>query len=137
MELVLATRRVEAAICVFGGNLNPRRSSQTSSIFRLKDAQSGKHRYEQQLPTRYQVNEGRISWDVEADPPVDLEGANTKEEAGHAPKRGQGLNDSTAKGEPHVIVDDTSSGKRAGHGRSSSPITSEESAENEKKLKYR
>jgi hypothetical protein len=137
IELVLATRRVETAICVFGGNLNPRRSSHTSSIFRLRDDQSGKQQYEQQLPKRYQVNESRISWDVEADPPVDLERAHLKDQAGRATKRGQGRSDSTVKGGPHVIVDDTPSGKRAGHGRSSSPMTLEESAENEKKLKYR
>jgi hypothetical protein len=135
-ELVLATRRVETAICVFGGNLNPKRSSHTSSIFRLKDAQSGKQQYEQQLPKRYQVNEGRISWDVEADPPVDLERAHMTDQAGRVTKRFQGRSDSI-KGGPHVIVDDTASGKRAGHGRSSSPMTSEGSAENDKKLKYR
>jgi hypothetical protein len=139
MDLVLATRRVDTAICVFGGNLNSScRSAHTSSIFRLKDTPPGKHHYEQQFPSRYQVNEGRISWDVEADPPVDRERAHVnKEHTGHATKRGQGRSNNAAKGGPHVIVDDTPGGKRAGHEQVSSPMTSEELAENERKLKYR
>ena len=103
----------------------------------MKEARSAKDRYVQQLPQRYQVNEGRISWDVEADPPIDIDRAIGKEKAGPAAKRGQGGINSLNNHARHVIVDDTLAGKRAGSGRSSSTITSEESAEHEKKPKYR
>jgi hypothetical protein len=67
----IATRRVEAAICAFGGTLNSNRSQQTWSIFRHRGASTdGRRRYEQRLPGRYYLSGSRISWDVEENPPV-------------------------------------------------------------------
>ncbi|CAB9502035.1 expressed unknown protein [Seminavis robusta] len=132
MELVIATRRVETAICVFGGSLNPRKSSQTSSIFRLRETGSATRQYEQELPQRYQVTESRISWDVEANPPVEPARTPTKDEGLYTAKGSNGA----TKGSPHVIVvDDTPGGKREGSRQSSSPTPSAD--ESDKKQKYR
>lgn len=136
MDLVIAKRRVESAICAFGGNQNPKRPSQTSSIFRLRDGGSSKPHYEQRFSNRYHITEGRISWDVEADPPIDLDrdhNSSVKDVAGTR-------NANVAKMTPHVIVDDASGrgSKRPRLGSSSSPSSSFDNADTDTpKLKYR
>lgn len=130
MELVIATRRIETAICVFGGNLNLRRPSRTSSIFRLKSSSSTtKQRYEQHLSQRYHFTEGQLSWDVESNPPIDVEqtgNQNTSSGVGEE-------HTSDEKDSPHVIVDYTS-GDKPNRSDSSSP--SLETTETPK-MKYR
>jgi len=75
-DLVIATRRVEAAICAFGGAVsgtNSRRQ-QTWSIFRTKGAPMEARRvYEQCLPRRYVMSGSHISWDVEENPPIHVD----------------------------------------------------------------
>lgn len=112
IDLVIATRRIETAICVFGGNLNAKRPThQTSSIFRLKGADSNKNYYEQQLPQRYHVGASRVSWEVEANPPISL----GQSHAYHAaPGNRVAAKRLEAKRSPHLIVDDAPGGKRAG-----------------------
>jgi hypothetical protein len=74
---VVAARRVEAAICAFGGYLQPKQSStsQAMSIFRLNGHQKSAARdyYEQHFHQRYFVSAYHVSWEVEEDPPVALE----------------------------------------------------------------
>lgn len=72
MELTVARRRVETAICAFGGSLNNGSKFYNSSIFRLKGNSSLKQRYEQRLPQRYRTGTNSISWDVEENPPVEI-----------------------------------------------------------------
>lgn len=76
-DLTIAVRRVEAAICAFGGTLNSNRKQQTWSIFRHKGASPEERlQYERALPSRYLLSGSRISWEVEEHPPiyVDQEG---------------------------------------------------------------
>ena len=128
MDLVIAKRRVESAICVFGGAANPTRPSHTSSIFRLKDGGYSQSHYEQRSSQRYHVSEGRISWDVEADPHIQLD-------------RRKRINyEASAKGsrssrDPHVIVDDSSGGSK--RPRLESSISSFDNHTDAPKLKYR
>ena len=81
-EIEIATRRVIAAVCAFGGSIQqascPRQSS-SSSIFRTKFNASGdpnvvkstyQLQYEAQLHERFYENENRLSWEVEEKPPV-------------------------------------------------------------------
>jgi hypothetical protein len=87
-ELTIASRRVGAAICAFGGSIKPKHVPipMTSSIFRPKDILTGDstnkgelvsfQAYEERLRNRYQMNSTHISWDVEENPPVDSVDAN-------------------------------------------------------------
>ena len=79
LDTSIATMRVEAAICAFGGTLNQRRSPARNqdtqrSIFRLMNepnAHSTSRRlYHQQLPQRFVLSGSRISWDLEENPPI-------------------------------------------------------------------
>lgn len=72
-DLAVATRRVEAAVCAFGGTLSQRQSDQrqSASIFRPK-GQHGRSFYEEAFHHRYSVTKTRVSWDVEEHPPVEL-----------------------------------------------------------------
>lgn len=72
-DSTFAIRRVEAAICAFGGTINPIKipNQHTRSIFRLNGEPSEKRRqYEKSLSRRYYMNGTRISWDVEDNPPI-------------------------------------------------------------------
>ena len=82
-EIEIATRRVIAAVCAFGGNIQQAapssRQTSSSSIFRTKYNASGdpnlaksRHqiKYEEILPRRYYENKNRLSWEVEENPPV-------------------------------------------------------------------
>jgi hypothetical protein len=71
-DLKIAIRRVEAAICAFGGDLNTEMDYQASSIFRFKGPSNARLLYKQRLPYRYYLSGSRISWEVEENPPVCL-----------------------------------------------------------------
>lgn len=71
-DFVIATRRIEAAICAFGGALYSSSSTRTDSIFRLTGPSSSRRRYEELLHRRYFLSGSRISWAVEENPPVDI-----------------------------------------------------------------
>lgn len=85
-DLTLASRRVGAAICAFGGSIKPEHVPRTASIFRPKGISSDESTstgkvisykaYKERLKSRYQVSGTHISWDVEEDPPVDSSDAN-------------------------------------------------------------
>lgn len=74
MDGVIAKRRVETAICAFGGSLNrstdrrshhPEGSSAAhSSIFRLKGRALQRKIYEERLSSRYYLSGSVISWEV-------------------------------------------------------------------------
>jgi hypothetical protein len=68
--LKIAIRRVEAAVCAFGGNLNTEMRYKANSIFRVKGPSNARLLYEQRLPHRYYLSGSRISWEVEENPPV-------------------------------------------------------------------
>lgn len=90
----LAIRRVEAAICAFGGTLNTskRCPNQASSIFRFKGASNSRLFYEQQLPRRYYLSGSRISWEVEENPPVyTAESYGVQTESPQSHTRGTGI----------------------------------------------
>ena len=79
-EIEIATRRVVAAVCAFGGSVQraatPSRQTGSSSIFRTKYTGSSLPKtkqqiaYEERLPQRYYENNNRLSWEVEDSPPV-------------------------------------------------------------------
>jgi len=82
-EIEIATRRVIAAVCAFGGSIQQAapssRQTSSSSIFRTKYNASGdpnlvksthQIKYEEVLPQRYYENKNRLSWEVEENPPV-------------------------------------------------------------------
>jgi len=73
IDVKTATRRVETAICAFGGTLHPQRKSEASSIFRLRGVEHKKHQYERSLPARYHLSGSVISWDVEENPPIHVD----------------------------------------------------------------
>jgi hypothetical protein len=95
-DLVVARRRVTSAVCAFGGTQTCNEHNQQApgqSIFREKaeapavtpSSSTGtppgsrfqtraKAKYEEVLPTRYYENENRLSWEFEAEPPVQAHG---------------------------------------------------------------
>jgi hypothetical protein len=71
VDTKIAIRRVEAAVCAFGGTVQDyRRHAQ--SIFRLRDRVAADTRveYEKALVGRYYVSGSRLSWEFEENPPV-------------------------------------------------------------------
>ena len=130
MDVIIASRRIETAICVFGGSQKTARQTHTSSIFRLKGTTSNRTHYEQQMSKRYHVGESRISWDVEANPPIYL-GPSDADQTNSADE----MKSPRTKNSPHLIVDDTPGGKRPGSG-SASPTPSCENPD-APKMKYR
>lgn len=87
-ELSVASRRIGAAICAFGGSIKPEQASKktTTSIFRPKGDSSDEpessrklvshQAYEERLRKRYEVGSNHISWEVEENPPIEASGAN-------------------------------------------------------------
>lgn len=63
-DIAVGTRRVEAAVCAFGGTIIPR------NPYTRAFASANRIRYERQFPNRFTQKGSRISWDVEDDPPV-------------------------------------------------------------------
>jgi hypothetical protein len=72
----MSTRRVEAAICAFGGYLKSNEQEpcrQAISIFRLRNGRNkspSKEFYDSRFHRRYFVNGNHVSWDVEENPPI-------------------------------------------------------------------
>ena len=63
----MATRRVESAICAFGGTLRNRES------LRVRPNDESRYsEYVHQLADRYTVHDSSLSWDVEENSPVDF-----------------------------------------------------------------
>lgn len=83
-DVIIGRRRVEAAICAFGGVVpTNQRQQQKLSIFREKNDPLCKARrhYERILPSRYSISGRQISWDVEENPPIlDNDGANAEDD---------------------------------------------------------
>ena len=74
-DFCTALRRIDSAVCGFGGTaLGSRRSSQ--SIFRLK-SDGSKDEYETVLRDRYHLEQNKISWGLEENPPVKVDNAGT------------------------------------------------------------
>lgn len=74
LDMKVALRRVEAAVCAFGGTVQDyRRHAQ--SIFRLRDRVAADTRveYERSLAGRYYLSGSRLSWEFEENPPVTIE----------------------------------------------------------------
>ena len=59
----IARRRINSALCAFGGSALPRTTSRKTPYQR---------KYEQMLPDRYYEDNNRLSWEVEEDPPVEI-----------------------------------------------------------------
>ena len=75
LDVKIATMRVEAAICAFGGTLKKPRLRDPKSIFRLKEEESKTHsrrHYDQTLPHRFVLSGSQISWDFEENPPISI-----------------------------------------------------------------
>jgi hypothetical protein len=78
IELKLAFRRVQAALCAFGGMARPQRlphPQHPGSIFRQKDTSALVERrmlYAHRLPGRYFLTGNRLSWEFEENPPVTI-----------------------------------------------------------------
>ncbi|KAL7570343.1 hypothetical protein ACA910_017186 [Epithemia clementina (nom. ined.)] len=90
LDTKIATMRVEAAICAFGGTLKKQRLRDPKSIFRLKDEPQSRGRclYDQALPRRFVLSGSRISWDFEENPPIVIPtDAEREEEASNAAAR--------------------------------------------------
>jgi len=63
----VSRRRINSALCAFGGGVIPPADSIGSS-------KSGhEKKYEASLPDRYYEEENRLSWEIEEDPPVELD----------------------------------------------------------------
>ena len=82
-DLNLAKRRLKCARCALGGSVgdSPKLLSESivSSIFRIENEKETRKekteirlKYEAELPLRYYENQNRMSWDVEALPPIQI-----------------------------------------------------------------
>jgi hypothetical protein len=115
-------RRVEAAICAFGGSLRPQKQDQqTTSIFRVKqDVGEARRRYDRELVNRYCVSGSRLSWEVEENPPVMA----TSERSSYKVPKNQSSNDADddATSETHLTP------SRSSQGNTHSDETTEEGA---------
>lgn len=66
-DVKVSRRRINSALCAFGGVVIPPAGSIGSS-------KSGhEKKYEDSLPDRYYEEENRLSWEIEEDPPVELD----------------------------------------------------------------
>ena len=73
-DLTLCKRRVRSAVCAFGGGCLPPNKSITNSD-ESKDSANATTKYESLLMKRFQESdspEGRLSWDLEEEPPVEI-----------------------------------------------------------------
>jgi hypothetical protein len=126
VDLLIASRRIDTAICTFGGSLIFRKpqTNGSTSIFRKKEEEYPKQRYEQSLHQRYHLTEGRISWDVEENPPVESTGSIG---TNILDKRENGGQSKDGKGSLHVIAEDENGGKQ----------TESNASTDAQKMKYR
>ena len=74
LDMKVALRRTEAAVCAFGGTVQDYRSH-AQSIFRLRDRVAADTRveYERTLAGRYYLSGSRLSWEFEENPPINIE----------------------------------------------------------------
>ena len=139
-EIEIATRRVIAAVCAFGGSVQraatPSRQTGSSSIFRTKYTGSSLPKtkqqiaYEERLPQRYYENNNRLSWEVEDSPPIVI----SSEEDESVSSKNKG---SAKKGGKYSSA---GPGGRGGTGKTKSPSPSPppgSSAGDPPKMKYR
>lgn len=122
LDMKVALRRVEAAVCAFGGTVQDyRRHAQ--SIFRLRDrvAEDTRLEYERSLAGRYYLSGSRLSWEFEENPPVTIEDDEARR-ARHAPTCR--LTDSPAARDPSQV-------------NQSSPSSHSSYQSSDSKLKYR
>lgn len=66
-EAEIARRRVNSALCAFGGVAVPPLSNDPS----LKKSPQ-RQKYEDLLPERYYEDENRLSWEIEEEPPIEI-----------------------------------------------------------------
>eukprot|EP00977_Amphora_coffeiformis_P013609 scaffold3600_cov171-Amphora_coffeaeformis.AAC.14 len=74
LDMKVALRRAEAAVCAFGGTVQDYRSH-AQSIFRLRDrvAADTRDAYERTLAGRYYLSGSRLSWEFEENPPITID----------------------------------------------------------------
>lgn len=70
--MLVAKRRVDSSVCLFGGTLNSTKNGPIS-IFRRKDCGSNKPQYDKLSSQRHNVTNGRISWDADSQVPGDID----------------------------------------------------------------
>ena len=63
----IARRRINSALCAFGGVVIPPTDSNGSSL------SAHEKKYKESLPDRYYEDESRLSWEIEEHPPVELD----------------------------------------------------------------
>ncbi|KAL7490162.1 hypothetical protein ACHAW6_015895 [Cyclotella cf. meneghiniana] len=64
-DVEIARRRVNSALCAFGGSALPRKPFH-------HEKSASRQKYEELLPERYYEDDNRLSWEVEEDPPVEV-----------------------------------------------------------------
>ena len=99
-EVTFAKRRLSSAVCAFGGCKKETKSQHVSynSPFNNNQAQL---LYEQQLSSRFYMNETRLSWDVEEAPPVEC----SRNEITQI-NRDRTFDSTTSKQESTILVDE-------------------------------
>ena len=129
-EVKVATRRVEAAICAFGGFLNSKEQEPlhpNSHIFRLRNNSL----YDSQFYRRFYVNGNHVSWDMEENPPV----------ASHQESRGLHKRSRLSTPGSNGAENQSFADQRARLGHSAvgdhSPTGSAVQGDNQQKMKYR
>eukprot|EP00815_Leptocylindrus_aporus_P003946 CAMPEP_0116057200 /NCGR_PEP_ID=MMETSP0322-20121206/4465_1 /TAXON_ID=163516 /ORGANISM="Leptocylindrus danicus var. apora, Strain B651" /LENGTH=825 /DNA_ID=CAMNT_0003541157 /DNA_START=108 /DNA_END=2582 /DNA_ORIENTATION=- len=76
-DLKIAKRRVRSAICAFGGGHIREKDRKNLLKGSTSKEKSAPRKYDQMLLKRFQESdEGRLSWDVESDPPVEVSQTN-------------------------------------------------------------
>lgn len=73
LDLKVSLRRVEAAVCAFGGTLQPDPTGRHQSIFRRRVEADTRLAYEQSLAGRYYLSGSRLSWEFEENPPITIQ----------------------------------------------------------------
>jgi len=131
VDAKIATRRVETAICAFGGTLNSRRRNDASSIFRLSRG-GEKQMYERCLPSRYNLGGSVISWDVEENPPVHLDSEKNQHRVGGGATAKDGGRTTSPGGDSSQHDTDP-----VGRNGSSPTVGTSQASDEAKKMKYR
>ena len=65
-DVEIARRRINSALCAFGGSALPKQHSWSTR------KTASRENYESLLPERYYEDDNRLSWEVEEDPPVEI-----------------------------------------------------------------
>eukprot|EP00804_Cyclotella_cryptica_P030623 CCRYP_015658-RA/>CCRYP_015658-RA protein AED:0.39 eAED:0.39 QI:594/1/1/1/0.5/0.2/5/1373/978 len=80
-EVEIARRRVNSALCAFGGSALPKKAVRSEKT-------ASRQKYEELLPERYYEDDSRLSWEVEEDPPVEVSDEEDEEHSA-TPNRGK------------------------------------------------